>query len=69
MLCKICESATEPFGEQQILQTFTARYLRCTHCGFVFVEQPTWLEQAYEHREMVSFDGGRPPPSEVTVIV
>jgi len=48
MLCKICESATEHFGEQQVLQTFTARYLRCTRCGFVFVEQPTWLEQAYE---------------------
>jgi len=48
MLCKVCESATEYFGEQKILQTFAARYLRCTRCGFVFVEQPTWLEQAYE---------------------
>jgi hypothetical protein len=48
MLCKLCESATEYFGEQKILQTFDARYLRCTRCGFVFVEQPTWLDQAYE---------------------
>lgn len=48
MLCKVCESATEYFGEQKILQAFDARYLRCTRCGFVFVERPTWLEQAYE---------------------
>lgn len=48
MLCKLCESATEYFGEQRILQAFDARYLRCTRCGFVFVERPTWLEQAYE---------------------
>jgi hypothetical protein len=48
MLCKLCESATEYFGEQRILQAFDARYLRCTSCGFVFVERPTWLEQAYE---------------------
>jgi hypothetical protein len=48
MLCKLCESATEYFGEQKILQAFDARYLRCTRCGFVFVERPVWLEQAYE---------------------
>jgi hypothetical protein len=48
MLCKLCESATEYFGAQRILQAFDARYLRCTRCGFVFVEQPTWLEKAYE---------------------
>jgi hypothetical protein len=48
MLCKVCESATEHFGELKVLQTFDARYLRCTRCGFVFVERPTWLEQAYE---------------------
>lgn len=48
MRCKVCESPTEHFGRLKILQAFDARYLRCTRCGFVFVEQPTWLEQAYE---------------------
>lgn len=48
MRCKLCESATEHFGEQKVLQSFDARYLRCTQCGFVFVERPVWLEQAYD---------------------
>jgi hypothetical protein len=47
MRCKLCESATEHFGEQKILGEFDARYRRCTACGFVCVENPVWLEQAY----------------------
>lgn len=47
MHCKICESATEDFGGLRILATYDARYRRCQACGFVFVENAHWLEQAY----------------------
>lgn len=47
MRCKLCESATEHFGELKILGSFDARYRRCTVCGFVCVEEATWLERAY----------------------
>ena len=47
MRCKLCESATEHFGELKILGSFDARYRRCTACGFVCVEEAAWLEQAY----------------------
>lgn len=47
MRCKLCESATDYFGELKILRSFDARYRRCTVCGFVSVEDPYWLEQAY----------------------
>jgi len=47
MRCKICESATDDFGELRILATYDARYRRCQACGFVFVENAHWLEHAY----------------------
>lgn len=47
MHCKLCESPTEHFGELLLLQSFQAVYRRCTSCGFVSAENPTWLEQAY----------------------
>ena len=47
MRCKLCDSATEHFGELKILGSFDARYRRCVACGFVCVESPHWLELAY----------------------
>jgi hypothetical protein len=45
--CKICESATIDFGGLTILSRHEARYRRCEGCGFVFVEDVRWLEEAY----------------------
>ena len=45
--CKICESATIDFGELRILSRYDARYRRCEACGFVFIEDVRWLEEAY----------------------
>jgi hypothetical protein len=47
MQCKICESATADFGALRILARHDARYRRCIACGFVFVEEVRWLEEAY----------------------
>ncbi len=45
--CKICEAATTHFGRQLVLGQFQAEYRRCDQCGYVFIVDPHWLEQAY----------------------
>ena len=45
--CKICASATTHFGRQLVLARFEAEYRQCGKCGYVFIVDPHWLEQAY----------------------
>lgn len=48
MKCKICgESCELLFTTNNILGKYKANYLRCTNCGFIFIENPFWLEEAY----------------------
>lgn len=58
MNCPLCEAPTEPFGSLRVLGKYDAHYLRCTRCGYVHVDQPTWLEEAYAH-PAPSTDTGR----------
>ncbi len=44
--CRLCGSATALFAESQILG-HPATYARCTQCGSVQVEAPSWLDEAY----------------------
>lgn len=45
--CKLCASPTAHFGTQRILGVHEAEYRRCDRCGYVFVLEPHWLEEAY----------------------
>lgn len=47
MHCKICQSSTRFFREQKILGKYSATYLQCTRCGYVFISNPHWLDEAY----------------------
>ena len=47
--CKLCGQATSAFGQQRILGQFEAQYRCCDTCGYVFIVDPHWLEQAYSH--------------------
>lgn len=47
MHCKICDSISEKRFEGLILGTYAASYYACTSCGFLQVQEPTWLEEAY----------------------
>lgn len=47
MNCKICESNSEYRFSKDILSKYKADYYRCTSCGFMFVNEPSWLEEAY----------------------
>jgi len=48
MKCKICNESCELlFTTNNILGKYEANYLKCTYCGFIFIENPFWLEEAY----------------------
>lgn len=58
MNCKLCGAGTRPFGELVVLARHRARYLRCTACGYVFVEDPGWLDEAYADQAIAALDTG-----------
>jgi hypothetical protein len=45
--CKICQAETRAFGKTLIMAKHTASYRRCVSCGFLFAEEPHWLQEAY----------------------
>jgi len=47
--CKICQGPAATFGQLQVLGKYTATYLRCKACGFLWVDAPHWLEEAYSN--------------------
>lgn len=47
--CSICASESVPFGTATILEKYPAEYYRCDRCGFVWVDNPHWLDEAYDH--------------------
>lgn len=47
MKCRICGQPTSEFAHATVLGKHEARYQQCTSCGFVQVEDPHWLAEAY----------------------
>jgi len=47
MLCKICSSSAKEKFEALFLKKYVGAYYQCTACGFLFVNEPTWLDEAY----------------------
>jgi hypothetical protein len=45
--CNICNSPTTEHARMVVLKKYNARLLRCSNCGFMFVENPSWLDEAY----------------------
>ena len=58
MTCKLCGARTEAFGELVVLGHHRARYRRCSACGFVFVVDPDWLDEAYADHAIAALDTG-----------
>jgi len=56
--CKLCGGATESFGELAVLGHHRAHYQRCRACGYVTVENPHWLDEAYADRAIAALDTG-----------
>ena len=47
MNCKLCNGPTAEFGRRKLLGRHLATYRRCDDCGYLFVVDPTWLDEAY----------------------
>lgn len=48
MLCKICtERSAKKVFTKKVLNKFPVEYFRCQYCGFMFTEDPFWLDEAY----------------------
>ena len=45
--CKVCDSASAPFGVARVLGRIDVRYFQCPSCRFVQTEAPYWLAEAY----------------------
>ncbi|MGH8182745.1 MAG: class I SAM-dependent methyltransferase [Rhodanobacteraceae bacterium] len=58
MTCKVCGGASTPFGELTVLGRHRAHYRRCEACGYVFVEAPNWLDEAYADHAIAALDTG-----------
>ncbi len=57
MKCKICGKEAKIVKESVIRGKYEARYEKCSDCSFMFIENPTWLEEAYEKPINVSDTG------------
>ncbi len=58
MTCKLCGGTTGPFGELVVLGRHRAHYQRCNTCGYVAVENPHWLDEAYADSAIAALDTG-----------
>lgn len=47
--CRICMAHGAVCGTRLVLGKHVATYRRCGECGYVWVEAPHWLEEAYSH--------------------
>ena len=48
MNCKLCNGPTAEFGRRTLLGRHEAIYRRCGDCGYLFVVDPGWLDEAYD---------------------
>jgi hypothetical protein len=46
-ICYICKKKTQVFSEAKILNKYNIVYYLCSCCGFLFTENPYWLNEAY----------------------
>jgi len=57
MICKICSSNTKHIFDSKILMKFDVKYFKCDNCGYLFTEEPFWLEEAYSRSINLSDTG------------
>lgn len=48
MNCKICSATATPVFNKRILFKYEVAYYQCSACGFLFTEEPYWLNEAYD---------------------
>lgn len=57
MKCKICNSNTRLAFTSTILKKYDVKYFKCDSCGYLFTEEPYWLDEAYSRSINLSDTG------------
>lgn len=57
MTCKICNSYSNQAFTVKILKKYDAKYFKCNSCGYLFAEEPYWLDEAYSRSINLSDTG------------
>ena len=57
MICKICNSNAKQVFNSKILKKYDVKYFKCDNCGYLFTEQPFWLDKAYSRSINLSDTG------------
>jgi len=47
IICKICGYKSQKHDTAKVLEKYDVNYWHCSKCGFVFTDEPFWLEEAY----------------------
>ena len=55
--CKICNSETSLAFEHKVLNKYDVKYFKCFSCGYLFTENPFWLDEAYKNPINISDTG------------
>jgi len=48
MICRICNSGTETLFKALLLNKYEVQYYKCNRCGYLYTEEPYWLEESYK---------------------
>jgi len=49
MKCKICNNNTRNIFSAKIFNRSDIKYYYCDYCGFLQIEEPYWLKEAYSN--------------------
>jgi hypothetical protein len=55
--CKICNSEASLAFRGNVLSKYDVKYFKCTSCGYLFTENPYWLDEAYKNPINISDTG------------
>ena len=57
MICKICNSKARQVFNFKVLRKYDVKYFKCDSCGYLFTEDPFWLDEAYSRSINLSDTG------------
>lgn len=57
MTCKICNSYSNQAFKVQVLKKYDVKYFKCDNCGYLFTEDPFWLDESYQNSINISDTG------------
>lgn len=57
VICKICNSESDLIFTSKVLNKYDVKYFKCNHCGYLFTEDPYWLNEAYQRSINLSDTG------------